>query len=73
MIIPLGEGKQMSEQTDKRNWKCFLGMHQYSILEKRTTRDFTYSTSDLPSSIQLNIISVCDFCGKIQHEKVYLC
>lgn len=62
----------MSKQTDKRNWKCFFGMHQYSILENirhKHTSDF----NDFKSTrYSINIIRICDFCGKIKHNEIHL-
>lgn len=58
---------------DRRNWKCFIGMHQYSEYRKpHRTKVFNDSTSTRPVKQYVIYTLKCDFCGKIISETVYL-
>lgn len=55
---------------DKRNWKCFFGMHQYEIIREKKTLTYLLETDNIPSEIINTFTLQCIFCGKISREKI---
>lgn len=59
---------------DRRNWKCFIGMHQmeeFSKPELVNVFDLGLSTTR-PVKIKKIFIMKCAFCGKIEEYEVIL-
>lgn len=49
---------------DKRNWKCFIGFHQYTIIETAKLYD------NFENLIDKIYYQQCDFCGKVKKRSL---
>ena len=47
---------------DKRNWKCFIGMHQYM-------NKYRYANTRYDQIIGYTVILRCEFCGKLKKRE----
>ena len=56
---------------DKRNLKCFFGLHQFVRIKEQKSNLF-YEGDTLPSRVTVTYISECKFCGKISSKVVYV-
>ncbi|HGJ5858089.1 hypothetical protein [Arsenophonus nasoniae] len=55
----------MSEIKDTRNWKCFVGMHQWKIINKY--KDRQHLDGELILSWTVYVLQ-CVHCGKIKNK-----
>ena len=51
---------------ERRNWKCFFGMHQTEIIERTNMSKYSNDGGTLPYKRWVHIISRCVHCGKIE-------
>lgn len=54
--------------SDTRNWKCFLGMHQWEFKEKVQRNIYEESWSKKPYRIVTIIRTRCAHCGKWESQ-----
>ena len=55
---------------DKRNFKCFFGMHQYKCVRRHKNQIFEYGNDDMPYETRFTYIYECNFCGKMKTKVV---
>ena len=53
---------------DTRNWRCFFGMHQWQLKEKREQHYYEYSSSARPYRIKFILRMQCAHCGKFESQ-----
>lgn len=56
---------------DKRNLKCFFGLHQFVRIKEEKTNTF-HGNNTPPTYTTVTYISECKFCGKIISKVVYV-
>ncbi len=59
---------------DRRNWKCFIGMHQFNQLDEPKVVDVYDPVVSMHIPVNQKVVYTmkCEFCGKITSKKVKL-
>lgn len=60
----------MTSREDKRNLKCFFGMHQWEVFREMRCRDFSKESDKLPSRVFTRYTLKCAFCGELRERNI---
>lgn len=55
---------------DKRNWRCFFGMHQWSVISSNERHYYKSSTDNRPNRIATLHTLQCMHCGKLNSKEI---
>lgn len=60
----------MTSREDKRNLKCFFGMHQWEIFKEDRRREFWSESDKVPRRIFTKYTMKCEFCGELRERNI---